>query len=138
MNDIVEINTVKIRILHLPPITLVAIYRPPVSENIPEFIVTLNEILAALHSSMPVYVVGDINIDILQEGGVQSDFVEMMRTQSLVPLVTIPTRVTESSATLLDHIWSNQLHESNTGVLNLSITDHYLVFFINPISCWAK
>ena len=60
----------------------------PVSENILEFIVTLNKIFTAFHSSMPAYVVGDINIDILQEGGVQSDFVDMMRSQSLVSLIT--------------------------------------------------
>ena len=62
---------------------------------------------------------------ILQQDVNRSDFVETMRSLSYISLITVLTRVTDSSATLLDHVWTNQLHEANSGVVRMSTTDHF-------------
>ena len=74
-----------------------------------------------------MYVVEDINTDILQQHGVQCDFVEAMRSLHFVSLITLSTRVTTHSATLLDQMWTNQPQEAKSGVIKLFTTDH------NPI-----
>ena len=127
ISEMMEIVTVRVLVNPGCPVTIVAIYRPPSRENIPLFIAALSDILGSFHRSTPVYVVGDINIDILEQQGLPRDFVDAMHSLSFVPLITIPTRVTAHSATLLDHVWTNQLQEANSGVLKLSTTDHYPV-----------
>ena len=127
-NDLLELNTVRISLGTSNNITIVGIYRPPEIVKIPEFNNHINHLLTSFHKSMPVYIVGDINIDILQEGVRQSDFVDVMHSMSYIPLITMPTRVTNNTATLLDHIWTNQLHEARTGILNISTTDHFPTF----------
>ena len=94
VNDVLEINIVRVALAGRPPSRLLT----------PEFNVHVSQVLATFRGLALVYVVGDINIDLLQEGGSHSDFIETMRSQSFVPLITIPTRVTDTSATLLDHI----------------------------------
>ena len=127
INDFIEINTVRMCLGCATNVTIVAIYRPSNEVNIPDFNVHLGHVLASFPRSTPVYEVGDINIDILKQDRVRSDFIETMRSLSYIPLITIPTRVTDNSATLLDQIWTNQLHESGSAVLRILTTDHFPV-----------
>ena len=45
------------------------------------------------------------------------------------PIITKPTRITDHSATLINHIWINKLHEAVSGLIEVTITDHYPTFF---------
>ena len=52
----------------------------------------------------------------------------------MFPLIDKPTRVTCHSATIIDNIFSNASDIANTsrsGILRLSISDHYAVFCVN-------
>ena len=134
INDIIEINTVKITLNCNQNINIIAIYGPPVDANILYFNVHIGQLLASFHRS-PVYVVGDLNIDIMREDVNCKDSFEGMRSQSYVPLITIPTRATENSAALLDHIWTNQLHDVNSGVLRINTTDHFPILTSTIYQC---
>ena len=127
ISEIMEIVTVRVWVSPGCPVTIVSVYRSPLRENIPLFITALSDILGSIHRSSPVYVVGDINIDILEQQGLSRDFVDAMHSRFFVTLITIPTRVTTHSATLLDHVWTNQLQDANSGVLKLSTTVHYSI-----------
>ena len=52
---------------------------------------------------------------------------------NVYPLITKPTRVTSSSATLIDHIISNNIDISSghmQGILCTSMSDHFAIFHI--------
>ena len=51
----------------------------------------------------------------------------MLTTASFKPLITKPTRITETNMTLIDHIWTNDLKTTtmNKGhIIITDITDH--------------
>ena len=51
-----------------------------------------------------------------------------MLSFSLFPLITRPTRITDTSATLIDHIWASDVQlNCNNYVIQTDITDHYPV-----------
>ena len=44
------------------------------------------------------------------------------------PLINIPTRVTDNTASCLDHIWYNNFNSLISGSFLLDVCDHYPVF----------
>ena len=44
------------------------------------------------------------------------------------PKMSMPTRFTDHSATLIDNIFMNQLDNHDSGVLANSISDHQMLF----------
>ena len=54
----------------------------------------------------------------------------LISLQSFYPTINEPTRITESSATLIDNILTNDLHNHTAGVLISDISDHLPVFLI--------
>ena len=54
----------------------------------------------------------------------------MLTVHSLLPNITCPTRITRTSATLIDNIYSNSFGEVvNSGIIsNKSISAHQLIF----------
>ena len=56
-----------------------------------------------------------------------------MYSFSLFPPITKPTRVTSTSATLIDNIFCNNIldKQSATGILNTHISDHLTIFYID-------
>ena len=58
--------------------------------------------------------------------------IESMLTTGFLPLITKPTRITDHSATLIDHIYSNtksQIYKS--GILITDVADHFDTFHVN-------
>jgi len=67
---------------------------------------------------------GDFNVNLLDyEGSFPADFLSDILASGLLPSVTIPTRVTEKSATLIDNIFSS-LTFQNSFVIVSDISDH--------------
>ena len=67
----------------------------------------------------------------------RQDFKNILLSSFFSPLITKPTRVTDHSATLIDNIYCNIPEVSThckTGILKLSISDHYANFCISKIS----
>ena len=68
------------------------------------------------------YILGDMNTDILiQVTHIKTgQFVDIMFSNSFLPVITRPTRVTATSATLIDHIFNNDvdnLFHCDQGIL---------------------
>ena len=57
---------------------------------------------------------GDFNINLLKlnEKQVYANYFDMLTTNSLLPNITHPTRITRTSATLIDNIFSNTLGDN--------------------------
>ena len=77
---------------------------------------------------------GDFNIHLLkfQTYDKTKSLIESMLTTGFQPLITKPTRITDHSATLIDHIYSNtkiQIYKS--AILITDVADHFGTFYVN-------
>ena len=75
---------------------------------------------------------GDFNIDLLKinEKEQISDFFDMLVSGGYIPRITLPTRVTEHSKTLIDNYFVKlqNLNNLTAGILRSQISDHYPYF----------
>ena len=81
------------------------------------------------------YSIGDLNIDFLKSDAHIStnSLIDVLYSNNVFPLITKPTRLTNKSATLIDHILTNNFDVNARhfqGILCNSISDHYAVFHI--------
>ena len=109
------------------------ICRPPNSKFV-QFTETLNDILGEV-SHMPCYIMGDHNIDLLKHElhPPTEKCLEVMYSNSLLPMVLKPTRETETTATLIDNIFTNKYNINDyilQGLFATDISDHYMIPYI--------
>jgi len=118
-------------------ITVIGIYRPP-NGSIAQFVEELGNILSDRSPRERVFLLGDLNVDLLNPSVCEGELVDLCSSNSFLPLITSPTRVSQFSVSCIDHIWYNQLEETVSGVLKLGISDHFAVFatikLLNPNS----
>ena len=81
------------------------------------------------------YCIGDLNIDFFKCHVHKPTLaiLDTIYTYNVFPLITKPTRVTETTATLIDHILINNINiasELTQGILCTDILDHYAIFHI--------
>ena len=56
-------------------------------------------------------------------------------TRSLKQVITVPTRVTDQTSTLIDHILTNSPNKvSQSGVIDLGLSDHNLIYYTRKTS----
>ena len=84
------------------------------------------------------YLLGDYNINLLNHDSHLDTgaFIDLLSSYSFVPLITRPTRVTATTATLIDNILTNNvenINHSDQGIVVTDVTDHYPVFHIHRI-----
>ena len=122
---------------HEKNVVIGVFYRPP-NTDIQCFIDVVKDICDKLRNENKLcYLLGDYNINLLNVDTHTStaDFSDVMFSNGFIPLITRPTRVTQSTATLIDNIFTNQLVEvcnaSLQGILLTDISDHYPVFYVN-------
>ena len=78
-----------------------------------------------------IYICGDFNINLLKydEGIVVQEFYNLMTSNGCIPQITLPTRITDCSMTLIDNIYSNRfLNNTFSGNIIIEIADHLLQF----------
>ena len=126
ISDTLEANTVKIFLNPRLTVQVIGIYRPHRDKRV--FNNQIANIISAIPRSTLVYIIGDMNIDMLSPCEAMEEYCSIMQSASYLPVITEPTRVTNDTSTLLDHIWTTQLHEVVSGVIDISITDHFPTF----------
>ena len=114
------------------------IYRPPSSDNkwLCDFECLLEK---AFLENNELVLFGDFNINYVDGLSDKNTWNCMTNYYNLVQLVTDYTRVTQTSATIIDHIYTNSkqhIHEINIAKETLS--DHYLVCFTRKTKKQAK
>ena len=136
---IIETVFIEIKCMH-KTIICGSIYRPNTAPkaDLDIFMKTLSDILDILteeHNN--VILLGDFNIDLLkfETHHKTSNFIDDIYSHGLCPLITKPTRITEHSATLIDHIHTNLIdYVSKTGIIVTDLSDHFGVFSLFNIS----
>ena len=115
------------------------IYRPP-DRSIKEFIDKLRIRLDCIKQEKKLlYLTGDYNINLLNYDTHKDtkEFLDLMFSNSFIPLIDKPTRVKttaiKKTATLIDNIFTNNLIDhldSHQGIFFTDISDHFPIFHI--------
>ena len=113
------------------------IYRTP-DTDVKDFNVKVSNILDQIGThKKKVYLMGDYNINLLNSGTHEhiSEFVDILYSNEFLPLISRPTRITSTSATLIDNIMTNCLdnfyNSYINGILVTDISDNFPVFHVN-------
>ena len=112
------------------------LYRPP-DASLNDFNRSAEDILSAISFENKLsYIMGDYNINILNSHSHQptNEFINLITSNSLSPLISKPTRITSSTATLIDNIFTNNLElNMNSGILYTDLSDHLPVFQVTHL-----
>ena len=105
-------------------------YKPP-KGDFDSFLAKVTEALDNIKSDQVLsYIAGDFNLDLMLADKTKNTrvFIDLMASFTFLPLVTKPTRVTSSTASIIDNIFTNdQAFKHNTTIILTDISDHYPV-----------
>ena len=109
---------------------LCCIYNSPsLSKNI--LLQDIDKLLAKLDDKLiPVYVVGDLNLDLLKDWTFKEKYLETLQYNGFEQVIKEPIRVQKNSKTLVDHVLmkASDVEKIQSGVIKTTITDHYSTF----------
>jgi len=120
----------EVQAIYLPSrnVTIVNVYRP--FGDIHTFFHNLEKNLDSIRTKLPssdVVMVGDFNIDLSTSSVNTNRIIELAQDYDMLQTVTIPTRVSDYSSTIVDHVYisiqSNQ--PVTTDVIRTTLSDHY-------------
>ena len=134
--NIIESIFIEIKVKHGKNQVVGVIYRPntfPLAD-INVFTTSFLDILDIINREKKHGVImGDINIDLLQynNNNITQDFVNNTLAHSFLPVITRPTRLTQNTATIIDHIYINDVNsKAKAGILVTDIADHFGTFVL--------
>lgn len=113
---------------------ILTIYRPPNTD----YSTFNNELLLLLESIQPLMsknsiliLAGDFNINLMDNDSSDTvDFLNSCYSNSLLPSIIMPTRITSNTASLIDNIFVNQLQTECCGIIQCDISDHLPIFCV--------
>ena len=113
------------------PILVGILYRSPTTTG---FLDKLTQAISKTKhfDNQEVYILGDLNINLNNENDTSNGikrYKEFCSLHGLQQMIKTPTRVTDRSTSLLDHILTNSPSRiSQQGVLDLGLSDHQLIY----------
>ena len=134
-----EINNVEILWLEVrnnkqKPFLLCYVYRPPSATS--DWTDQVEQSLEKANSeNKEILFLGDLNFNMLNKTGPVKAWLQKTENLNMSQLVCSPTRVTETSETIIDHVYSNVPDNIvSVSVPHYSISDHYPVCVTRKIS----
>jgi len=113
------------------------IYRPNTAPraDIDVFCSTMYDLMNLINNeSCATTIMGDMNIDLLKINDhiKINNYIEHIVSLGYLPVIYKPTRVARTSATLIDHIYTNRLTKTqcSSGIIITDIADHFATFYI--------
>lgn len=61
------------------------------------------------------------------------EYLNMLHSNNISPVITKPTRITNYMATLIDHVDTNSTNQMISGIATIDISDHLPTFCIADI-----
>ena len=127
------------------PILVDILYRPPDKNN---FVKNLEETFTGFDilENQKCYLLGDFNINLFHNGknifgkkgytsklkslpSLTKEYLDFGYSYSLEQLISVPTRITKITTTLIDHVLTNSPHKIiQSGVIKMSLSDHELIY----------
>ena len=93
----------------------------------------LNKLLENISKEQKsVFLLGDFNVNLLNynEHNQTNEFLDSLASNSFVPLILQPTRISSHSKTLIENIFSNVINPDISGNLTATISGHLPQFVI--------
>ena len=120
------------------PILIGILYRPPDQSK---FLDNLSTSISQTCSfnEQEVYILGDLNINLINSqkhtpNGIKR-YKEFCSLHGIEQLLTLPTRITKNSSSLLDHVLTNSADRiSQFGIVNVGLSDHQLIYCTRKIT----
>jgi hypothetical protein len=118
-------------------IIVAVIYRPNTAPraDMDLFTTTLHGIIDQINMENKLGVImGDMNVDLLKYSShdATDTYVDGIFSRGFIPRILKPTRVTHTSATLIDHVITNDIsHSSTSGIIINDVADHFAIFYIS-------
>ena len=106
LSKLIESSFVEVTLNNQPNIIVACIYKHP-AFPIPEFNLLLSEILDSIDAEgKKVIFLGDFNINLLDHDSNSNiaSFIDTLSSRLILPTISLPTRITFSSKTLIDNI----------------------------------
>ena len=120
------------------PILIRILYRPPdQSKFLDKLSMAISE--TKNFDDQEVYILGDLNINLINNqkhtpNGIKR-YKEFCSLNGLKQLLTLPTRITKNSMSLLDHVLTNSADRvSQFGVVDTGLSDHQLIYCTRKIT----
>ncbi len=110
------------------------IYRKPIENitNINTFTDEFSSMLSKVNKlKLTPYICGDLNINLLRiyEKKCYYEFFDSFMSLGFIPKISLPTRIANTTSTLIDNILVNNHHEQSiAGISTSKISDHQLIF----------
>ncbi|MES9905404.1 MAG: reverse transcriptase family protein [Sedimenticola sp.] len=93
-----------------------------------------NNIEKVLEHQQEFYVLGDFNKNLLNKH-IKTNWYNVIESLGITQIIKCPTRITDQSQTLLDHIYcSSEANVVNVSVPKLGLSDHFPIFFTRKIN----
>ena len=109
-----------------------AMYKPP---NDADFLSKLDSTLSKIDPGSEMYVLGDMNIDISSNSILSHRYKEVLASFGCEQLVAEPTRITPTTASIIDHIFTNMGEMvQGSGVVVAGFSDHLATFCSRKLS----
>ena len=135
VTDDYELVGITIKDPYIKPFNVLGIYRPP-SGRQQVFMKYLNENLTNLISDRrELFLIGDFNINYSLDQVRHNLKIDQFETKfNLSQLIQSPTRVTISTQTIIDWIYTDSINIALAGTLNINMSDHLPVFLVRKKS----
>ena len=115
---------------------MLVIYRHPSLDRTDFNCNYLNKLLENISKEQKsFFLLGDFNVNLLNynEPNQTNEFLDSLASNSFIPLILQPTRITSHSNTLIDNVFSNVIDpDIISGNLTAIISDHLPQFAITP------
>ena len=132
-NQNLEDLWVEILLPKTKPIIIGTCYKAPNNNNLNE---CLENTLDIVNPENDIYVLGDFNICLTgDKSNYRKSYTNLLGLHKFKQLIKEPTRVTDTSATCIDHIFVNKSEKvCQAGVIKSGISDHFITFCTRKIS----
>ena len=130
IDNLLECITIEVCFKNQKRTVISCVYRTP-NSDLDIFNEKINDILSKARGNKDIYICGDFNIDLLkhESNNGTNNFLNILYSLGLYPLIVKPTRITTHSYTLIDNIFTNNLcNENESGILINDISDHLPIF----------
>lgn len=128
----------EVKFKHSKPLLVCYTYRPPSSKV--EWLTHFSNSLDKSYSeSKECIILGDFNFDLLKQDHNSNTWISLLDSVDFTQLVCQPTRVTQTTSTLIDHAFTNTPNNiSEVTVQRYSISDHYPVYITRKTNGHSK
>ena len=126
----VESFWIKLSLKCAHPTFIGCIYRPPDGSS-KDFVETLEKQMESIidDPASDIIIMGDVNIDVQKRDSHNKTLSNFINKHSLSQITSKPTRVTETTSSVIDHIYVNNLElYAHCGTLEAGLSDRSKIF----------